>query len=635
MKTKKYFIFVLGLFFILGISACNVTLSEDITPPPGSEMEEPGFQVELIEGVFPLNDPNTESGKAIFLEKCAPCHGLTGLGDGPDSLKLTVPVAAIGLFDVAMLKTPQEWFSLITIGNLSSFMPPFSGSLDEQDRWDVMAYVYSLGIDEFFFADGKAVYDENCAGCHGVEGRGDGPDAEDAADFTDQEKMVSVSGVQIVQSVAPGMGPEWHTTEGLEMNDYFSVAAYVRTLSFDPLLENIANSPHDSITEEPASEDDEEPAIEDDNQEELVVDDLDVVGAVNTVTVSGKVNFGSIEVSPEEISVDLFGYNEFEHTISVSSELNDDGVFIFDNIEFSEGMVLIASVDYKGVNYSSNFVIYEPDTDEFEVLINIFDTTFDTSELYADRLHIFFLFDTPELVQVVQVWLISNPSDKTITSINNVEPVLLFDIPEGAQNLLFENDELGAGRFVATEEGFGDLQPIIPGQGVAQVVYAFELPYKNKLTLSQTLNIPANDLLLFIPSVDIELIADNLLSEGMEDINGMEFLTYSLNNDSENIEVSLKGRHPTSSTGFDLDANNQNLIIGVVAFVVVTVGVIIWLRNYSTNDDYDEDSIDSSAEILDEIVSLDEAYENGDIDEEKYQIKRDELKEKLRNAMEN
>ena len=568
MKPKISFILLLGLIIVLGLSACSASLAGDITPPPGAESVAPPTEFEVLEGEYPANAPDAVAGQATFVEKCAPCHGVTGLGDGPDADKLPVQVPAIGTFDVSMMASPIEWFSMVTLGNLNSFMPPFSGSLDEQDRWDVLSYIYGFSLDESILTDGENVYLENCSACHGVEGRGDGPDSDDAADFTDAEKMVNISAVEIVQFTAPGMGPEWHAIEDLNMDQYFTVAGYIQSLVFTPSFENTA-------IDIPQGTDSEEPVIEDSAADDPVTEEPLNENGIETMTLSGMIFSGHNVELPEDLTVQLLGFDHFEQNLDVSTEINEDGSFVFEDIEVISGMVIFANVEFGGATYGSDFVQLEPGVGDTEVSITIFETTTDKSNLIADRLHIFFVFDTPDIVQVVQVWLLSNIGDKTITPISETEPVLLFDLPHGAQNLVFENDELGAGRFIQTDEGFGDLQPILPGQGGAQVVYAFEMPYDKDLTISQNFDIPIDDLVMFIPSNDIEIKTDNIVELGIQDLNGLQFRSYGVDQQTGSLEVSLKGSHPSNPSGIDFDNNSQSLIIGIVGFSVVVIGVVI------------------------------------------------------------
>ncbi len=88
----RFAIDLLVLAFLL--PACNFTLAQDITPPPNYVPPTPAA---TLGPLFPAQAPSTENGALIFAEKCAPCHGATGLGDGEQGIQLDVPVPAFGL----------------------------------------------------------------------------------------------------------------------------------------------------------------------------------------------------------------------------------------------------------------------------------------------------------------------------------------------------------------------------------------------------------------------------------------------------------------------------------------------------------------------------------------------------------
>lgn len=124
------------------LSACSFSLAQDVAPPPNSELSiEP---VATVVPALPESPPDALRGEVLYLQSCAPCHGIGGLGDGEQSGNLPVAVPAIGTVELARESTPIEWFMIVSQGNLDNFMPPFAASLSTQQRWDVLAHVYSL-----------------------------------------------------------------------------------------------------------------------------------------------------------------------------------------------------------------------------------------------------------------------------------------------------------------------------------------------------------------------------------------------------------------------------------------------------------------------------------------------------------
>ena len=91
MKLRHILLIALGTLLL---TACNMTLAADVTPPPGYV---PPTPVPTLGPLYPSEAPNVENGKAIYAEKCIDCHGEKGLGDGAQSKDLPVSVIPIGL----------------------------------------------------------------------------------------------------------------------------------------------------------------------------------------------------------------------------------------------------------------------------------------------------------------------------------------------------------------------------------------------------------------------------------------------------------------------------------------------------------------------------------------------------------
>ena len=84
------------------------------------------------------------TGKTIYKDKCAKCHGPSGLGDGPDAdpdhrahMDLTNPKHAGDNPDGVV-------FDKVSNGRRRPKMPVFKEELTEQQIWSVVTYVQSL-----------------------------------------------------------------------------------------------------------------------------------------------------------------------------------------------------------------------------------------------------------------------------------------------------------------------------------------------------------------------------------------------------------------------------------------------------------------------------------------------------------
>ncbi|MBL8145745.1 MAG: cytochrome c [Anaerolineae bacterium] len=89
---------------------------------------------------------STSDGARLFRERCSPCHGDGGRGDGP--LVRASQIAAPPDFTqpaTMTVRTLQEIFDVITNGRIEKMMPPWGGALSEAERWTVVEFVAGLG----------------------------------------------------------------------------------------------------------------------------------------------------------------------------------------------------------------------------------------------------------------------------------------------------------------------------------------------------------------------------------------------------------------------------------------------------------------------------------------------------------
>lgn len=80
-------------------------------------------------------------GKQIFDTNCASCHGATGKGDGPAAQALNPKPAALAV--MAPQHAPGDLAWKIETGR--GPMPAWKGVLTQNQIWDVVNYVRSLG----------------------------------------------------------------------------------------------------------------------------------------------------------------------------------------------------------------------------------------------------------------------------------------------------------------------------------------------------------------------------------------------------------------------------------------------------------------------------------------------------------
>ncbi|MFK7825955.1 MAG: cytochrome c [Oligoflexales bacterium] len=82
-----------------------------------------------------------KNGKALFIQSCAPCHGLTGVGDGKQAKFLDAKPADLTKYPP--WHQSRHFFILISVGTKSG-MPGWQDLLSQRQIADVIAYIQTL-----------------------------------------------------------------------------------------------------------------------------------------------------------------------------------------------------------------------------------------------------------------------------------------------------------------------------------------------------------------------------------------------------------------------------------------------------------------------------------------------------------
>ncbi len=171
----------------------TVTITLTPTPTPTPTLTPPPPYAEL-ENPFPWDDTSAhEAGSVIFQESCAVCHVAT-----EDIPALGIDFSTID-YRQSLEERPDFYFWTVSEGRLDTIMPPWGASRSEEERWQVLTYIWSLGgavptptltltptptptptpVIPGDLAAGQAIFENTCMMCHTIgDGILVGPDLE-------------------------------------------------------------------------------------------------------------------------------------------------------------------------------------------------------------------------------------------------------------------------------------------------------------------------------------------------------------------------------------------------------------------------------------------------------------------------
>ena len=614
------------VFLIVAIFLSGCSLGGDITPPPvlaTSQAEQALIQptalpqpTQTTEVEFvPVVAPSSERGAFTYLEKCAPCHGDLGLGDGSQANQLSNPVAPIGDPDLARAASPAGWYEIVSRGNIEKFMPGFE-SLTDQERWDVVAYAFSLSLDFTKVELGEEIYTGLCMDCHGAELAG----SESAPALANFQWVAQKSKDDIITTIEEGREHGMPAfAEALSAGESEALAEYIYSLSF--------------------------PAVEEQRLVENVEMEEELAEAVaGQGIIHGQISNGSEGgLLPDVLEVTLFGFDGQQEAFSETTIADENGNYSFEGLEFVPDRIFIATVNYQGTIYASDVAHFIEEAEQ-DLPIIIFETTQDVTSVQIDRLHVIIDMASENVFEVTELWILSNLGDRTVST-ETGDGLLHVQLPEGAANLNFESGMLG-NRFQVIADGFIDLYPIRPGNGSHEIVFSFSMPFEKSLEFSQPLAYPVEAVVMLAPEGIVDLNGEGVQDLGVRQMTGTTLHNYSMGPLASGsvLEFQVK-RGSGAGMAFNGSRSMLEIVLGALFFIAALGGTGFWFYRrkgerevedefqWSEDPTMDLETLDDRDVILQALADLDDSYEAGELRDAFYQSRRNALKSRLLEIM--
>ncbi len=128
MTKFKLLLTVVSATLLLWVLAVAVLAQEEPPPPYAG-----------LQNLFPWNDTSAqEAGKGLYQQSCLGCHGVQGKNIAGANFSTAD-------FPQNLEERPDFYFWVLSEGRLDKGMPPFKSSLSEEQRWQILTYLRSLG----------------------------------------------------------------------------------------------------------------------------------------------------------------------------------------------------------------------------------------------------------------------------------------------------------------------------------------------------------------------------------------------------------------------------------------------------------------------------------------------------------
>lgn len=481
---------------------------------------------------------DARAGLPIYLEKCAPCHGETGMGNGPQAAQLQFPPAQFADAAAMWGKTPADLFAVTKNGRIEKLMPPFAQSTGDQAIWNVLAYAWSLHLDPAELQQGEAVYQAACAGCHGAAGQGDGPDAgADLLDLTSLDATANRSQRDWFDSL---QSSAHSSVADLSDAERWASLEFVRTWTLPPLQAR-PFAPGDGV----------------------------ISGVVTNDTPQGDVTAG--------LTVTLSVFDDFDLATQISATTSVTGFYRFDSLNTDPGWLYVANLSFKDVPYSTGVMTFTAAAPAQDGSIAVYEPTNDSSVLAVERAHWFLEFDQSNLL-VAELYIWSNNSDRVYVGAASEDDdagrsVLPFALPPDFQNLSFDDGDLGR-RYQLTPDGAADTLPLPPGQGVRQTLLRYVIPFTSlTLDLQHPVAVPLRSLNVLVADVGAQVSSPDLQEGPARQVEQATYFNFTTAEVPAGKTIELKltnlpfNRSPETAAA--AQANSPWLAVGVAVFAAL------------------------------------------------------------------
>lgn len=555
---------------------------------------------------YPAAPPDMAQGAAIFAANCTDCHGIDGSGDGQLVASGQVP-APPDFTDPATARdqTPADYFEVITNGRIDKLMPPWAGSLSEDERWAAALYVYTLDYTQEQLDAGRELYATVCA------------DAQNCpvAALTDPQQAVRLSDAALDEQLAAGAGRD---LTGAQRR---ALAAHLRA-------RGLANTGAIGGAQAPAATAEAE-ATE-------TVTSLALSGQLNNATESGE--------TPAGIPVTLYIIDPADPANRETLETTADaeGRFSFSDVPVMAARSYIAGATYRGRLFTGDLIAGDALTDAGDLSITIYELTEDPTVVTITGINTQ-VDAIGDGLQVLQEVVFENSSDRLYTNTLEVDEGIFASVvvglPPGAVGLAFPG---APNRFVVSEEQqvIVDTIPVRPGEPHT-IQFSYFVPYDGGAVIEQPVYYHLDGTVrLFVYPDRLTVAGEQLQRSEAQTRQNRTYAVYSGDltlNPGDAVRYELSGQPvETATAGGTPAASNTPLLLigGLIVEVLLIGGVLYWYfrrRSRAAAAPDRQARIDALAR---QIAELDNQHDTGAINADVYDARRAQLKQRLAQLME-
>ncbi|MBN2555263.1 MAG: hypothetical protein JXA97_04925 [Anaerolineales bacterium] len=327
--------------------------------------------------------------------------------------------------------------------------------------------------------------------------------------------------------------------------------------------------------------------------------------------IEGRVRQGTAGADvPAGLEVGMVGIEAAAVVVEQFATIDSDGYFVFTGVEAVPDRIYGVFAAYEGIDYFSSGIELDAENLQAQVELVIYEAGASEDEVVAEQVHFLVDINDNQQFEITQVWLLTTGGDRAYVpggegmfEIGLPEHFFSLDIEPPLEGEVFDNGTSLAVR-----------APIRPEQ-TTDVVFRTTLVAGEEVFRVVTLS-PIGSAIWLVPLERLTISAPGLMEVGTVDLAGTTLRRYEQDEVPAGAELAINITHLS-------ETSDGILILAISGAIILLCGGILWnwnRRRLGTRDEVYELLTRTLAE-------LDQAYQDGKIEEERYLQRRALLKE--------
>lgn len=338
--------------------------------------------------------------------------------------------------------------------------------------------------------------------------------------------------------------------------------------------------------------------------------------------IEGAVSNETLKTTIQDVEVKLTSFLGDIEKEKYVADTNKQGGYSFNGLRWDRAYVI--SLMYKDVEYATGKFVFEPNESVKIFDLPVYDTTTDDSLIMLDSSHIIIQIEN-DRASVAELSVVKNGGEAVYIGNSNDSgkaETLKFSIPENAEAVQFHHG-IGQETSIIKDGYLASTLSVQPG--ITRIVYSYELPINNNITLEKKIDYMTNSQLVLVSDNGYDVKVEGLGNSELVEMNNQKFLKWNGNDLNKGQALKITINKPF----FTGDYSKLTLVVVVVLVIIAGIAYSSYFKKISQPATYQTDQEKTRKELIKEIAELDDMFEAGKIEESAYRKLREVKKTKL------